>query len=142
MDACGLPPQNLGYVKSITFVVGDMAHPVSFCEYDGSMRGSLQHSPTKVDHIEKVADLLEVVSKQMARWAPRAEISLLGAKWFLEEDTIILESVLSEVERMNTLAEKATLEEDCVPLTSGICELEEQDDETYTMVDESYFETG
>lgn len=108
--------------------------------WDDSYEAWVGGNPTKVDQINKVTELLEVVTKQLARFAPRAGISMLEDTYFLDEDNMVLGDGLCELEHMSIPAEKTSLEIEYVTLVDESYFFEKKEEEEYDMVDDEYFE--
>lgn len=93
---------NLESLKVIHVEVGNRAHPRPrggrarhWNDYRGVWFGGER---TKITRITEVADLLDVITKQIKRRIPDISIAMQDQTYFLDEDRAILSSVLSEIE--------------------------------------------
>ena len=77
-----------------------LAHPVppggrdGFWDYSSDYIGD---GPTPVIMMKETGVLLELLTKQMTRLAPKARIGTKDAQYFTEEDSLALSAIFSEL---------------------------------------------
>lgn len=137
MRVCGALSSSINAVRSVKFEVGKQAHDTPNEGRAGFWNDWVDAwvggNPTKFERIEEVANLLEVVSKQIARCAPRANIGMF------EDDRIVLGGTLCELDRMSIPPMKTKSEEERRLLVAESFFSDCKEEEEWVALSEEYF---